>query len=413
MEKRKIFYGWWVVFGGMLTLATTSTLVNTTNSLYVIPISTEFGISRSTYLVTSTITAVAAIFAAPISGRFMNRGNMKKIQIIATVIMALAYSSFAIASKVWHMYLASLMIGIVYMSIAMLPISVMIANWFEKKQGLAMSIVLAGLGIGGAVISPLTTWLILNFGWRMSRVYLSGLILVGNLLPIVFILKPSPEEMGLEPYGLGGEGETKKVNSSIENDIGINIPMEAAKKKSFYYFLMLGMVVSGIICNGGMQHLGAFVTDLHDPIFASMIISLYSFSAIFGKLLLGWIHDKFGNNASVLFGTGMFGISFLLMTFLGSNKTALLISAIIFGTGNSIGSVNANLVTYSVFGRKYYSKILSMSKSMQQIGMALGPVIVGLLYDKSGSYNLAWILSFIGATIIAYSWTSAYSKSRI
>lgn len=413
MERRKIFYGWWIVFGGMLTLATTTTLVNTTNSLFVIPISTEFGISRSTYLVTSTITAVAAIFAAPISGRIMNRNNMKKIQIAATLVMALAYSSFALASKVWHLYLAALVIGLVYMSIAMLPISVMIANWFEKKQGLAMSIVLAGIGVGGTIISPLTTWLIINFGWRMSRIYISGLIIISNLLPIIFILKPSPEAAGLKPYGSEDENEAEQSIRNIEHDIGIEIPIETAKKKSFYYLLMLGMIISGIICNGGMQHLGAFVTDLHDPVFASMIISLYSFSAIFGKLLLGWIHDRFGNNASVLFGTGMFGLSFLMMAFLGFSKPALIIAAIIFGTGNSIGSVNANLVTYSVFGRRYYSKILSISKSIQQIGMASGPILVGLLYDGLGSYNLAWLLSFAGVLITAYAWTAAYSKSRI
>lgn len=111
MKERKIFYGWWIVLGGALSIAITTTLVNTINSLYVIPISEEMGLTRSTYLVTSTITSIAAIFAAPVSGRFMNKKNMKTIQLAAVVIMALAYSSFAIASSVWHLYMASLVIG--------------------------------------------------------------------------------------------------------------------------------------------------------------------------------------------------------------------------------------------------------------------------------------------------------------
>ena len=371
MKERRIFYGWWIVFGGALSIAVTTTLVNTINSLYVIPISQDMGLTRSTYLVTSTITSVAAIFAAPISGRFMNRRNMKAIQLTAVVIMSLAYSSFAIASSVWHLYLASLVIGLMYMSIAMLPISVMIANWFEKKQGLAMSIVLAGIGIGGAVLSPVTTWLILNYGWRMSRIYLAALCLGANLISVLFILKPAPEDMGLRPYGSEeGDDDKGKTKMSPEHDVGIKIPMKTAKQKSFYFLMMLGMVSSGIACNGGMQHLGPFTTDLHDPIFASMIISLYSFSAIIGKLLLGWLHDRYGNNVSMIFGGGMFALSYIIMAFFGQSQTAMIAAALIFGTGNSIGSVNANLVTYSVFGRKNYSSVLSISKSIQQIGRA-------------------------------------------
>lgn len=374
MKERKIFYGWWIVLGGALSIAITTTLVNTINSLYVIPISEEMGLTRSTYLVTSTITSIAAIFAAPVSGRFMNKKNMKTIQLAAVVIMALAYSSFAIASSVWHLYMASLVIGLVYMSIAMLPISVMIANWFEKKQGLAMSIVLAGIGIGGAVLSPVTTWLILNYGWRMSRLYLSALFLAANLVPILFILKPAPEEMGLQPYGFAQGDDKEKTKKLPEHDVGIRIPMEAAKKKSFYFLLMLGMITSGIACSGGMQHLGPFTTDLHGPIFASMIISLYSFSAIFGKLLLGWLHDRYGNNASMMFGGGMFALSYLIMAFFGQSQIAMIIAALIFGTGNSIGSVNANLVTYSVFGRGC-SKSLKLKRKESPSGFNPGEIL--------------------------------------
>jgi MFS family permease len=98
-----------------------------------------------------------------------------------------------------------------------------------------MSIVLAGIGIGGTLISPLATYLIINFGWRMPRLYITGIFLIASLIPIIFILKPEPEDMGLKPYGLeDGEDNSEILAKSPNNDVGINIPMSETRKKSIY-----------------------------------------------------------------------------------------------------------------------------------------------------------------------------------
>src|SRR5437867_7405389 len=72
-------------------------------------------------------------------------------------------------------------------------------SWFRRKRGLAMAIVQTGQAIGGVVIFPLVALAVLNLGWRTAAV-LSGLV-VFMLLPLVLLIRRSPESMGLLPDG--------------------------------------------------------------------------------------------------------------------------------------------------------------------------------------------------------------------
>ena len=408
LKLSKIHYGWWIViFGGILTGLST-TMVNTLNSLYVIPITTEFGFTRSEYIMTSTLTAVAAIFGATLIGNYMDKNNMKKIQLVLILIMSLSYISFGVSSKLWQFYLASIIIGLIYMSIGMIPISIIIANWFDKRQGFAMSLVLAGIGIGGAILSPVTSSLIINYGWKMTRVYVGISYLIISLPIVLFILKPSPEDMGIKPYGY--EEDDKEDEKKINHDS--KVPMVKIKKSTYYKLFIIGVVVSGVVCNGGMQHMGPFVTDNHTQIIASYMIALYSFSAIFGKLLLGYIYDRFGNSMSMIFGGGMFTLAYVLMTFFPKSIILMTMAATAFGIGNSVGSVNINLVTYGIFGRNNYSKILPFVKSIQQVGMASGPILVSLLFEKFKGYFLPFSLSIFLTVFLTFSWIKSYKDAK-
>ena len=408
MKISKIYYGWWIVVCGGIITGFSTTMVNTLNSLYVIPITLEFGFTRSQYIMTSTLTAVAAIFGAAIIGRMMTNKNMKKIQVFLLVTMTMAYMSFSISTKLWQFYIASIVIGFIFMSIAMIPVSVMIANWFDSKQGLAMSLVLAGIGIGGTILSPITSSLILEFGWRIARIYIAIAYLLISLPIIVFVLKSSPEEVGLQPY----KEESKDKGSLKRNAFKEYPTVEAAKKTHYYVLFIFGVIASGVICNGGMQHMGPFVTDNHSSIIASYIISVYSFSAVFGKLLLGYLYDKFGNTKSLLFGGGMFAGAYVLMAFFPKNLILIVLAAIMFGVGNSLGSVSINLVTFSIFGKKNYSTMLSLAKSLQQIGMASGPIIVSLLFEKFNGYTVPFAASIIISILLMFSWIKSYNDAK-
>ncbi|MDW7662873.1 MAG: MFS transporter [Bacillota bacterium] len=378
-------------------------LIMSLNSLYVLPITKDMNLTRSAYIMTSTIISVTAIFATPVLGKRITSKNLKLMQTHATLIMAMAYASYGLAKNVIHLYLASFLIGTTFMIAGLIPISIVISNWFVKKRGFAMSIVVSGISVGGFLLSPLITYLILHVGWRMSRFYVAVLF-VAIVLPVIWkLIKCNPEEKGLKPYGADED--------SNENYSGLNAPsirkkyevvdlsLKQSQTRSFFYLFMFGILSTGIICGAGLQHFNPYVSDIHGSIFAGTIVSVYAFSGIFGKVILGWINDRFGSNQSMMFGGVILSTSFLLISLYGHKKELLLMAAVLFGFGVSIGSVNVNLLPFSVFGTTYYGEVLSLSKGIQQFGMALGPLILAFFYDSTGSYKIAWLICSLIALI--------------
>lgn len=105
-------------------------------NMFLIPVTRDMGINRGTFSIGNAILQAIGIFLAPLMTKKLAAGNLKRIQ----------------------------MISIAYLGATMIPISIMITNWFDKKRGLAMSLGLSGVGIGGFILSPLITNWLENYG---------------------------------------------------------------------------------------------------------------------------------------------------------------------------------------------------------------------------------------------------------
>ena len=99
------------------------------------------------------------------------------------------------------LYISSFFTGIFFLNAALIPVSMMITNWFVKKRGLAMSIAMAGIGVGGTIFSPIITTLLEYYGWRHTYQIMALIILVLAFPAAFFLLRKSPQDMGLLPYG--------------------------------------------------------------------------------------------------------------------------------------------------------------------------------------------------------------------
>ena len=199
MKERKVFYGWYVVIGCLLITCTLVPPIMALSSKFLMQVTEELQISRSAFTLANTILQGLGIFLSPFVSAKLAKGDMKKIQTISIAGFAVSYASYSLAQNVVHLYISSIFIGIFYLNATLIPVSMMITNWFTKKRGLAMSIAMAGIGIGGAVFSPIVTALLTRYGWRHTYQIMAVIMLVIALPAAIFLLKKRPEEMGLKP----------------------------------------------------------------------------------------------------------------------------------------------------------------------------------------------------------------------
>lgn len=416
MKEKKVFYGWYVVFGCLLITCTMVPPIMALSNKFLIQVTEELQISRSAFTLANTILQGLGIFLSPFIASRLAKGNLRRIQTISIIGFAVSYATYSLATSVIHLYISSLFIGVFYLNATLIPVSMMITNWFQKKRGLAMSIAMAGIGVGGTIFSPVITALLGAYGWRRTYQIMALIILVIALPSALFILRKTPQEMGLKPYGSEDDGAAAgKAGAQAKQGGhaagGISISVAASKSKLFFWLLIGGMLTNGLINSGALGQFPPALEELQGPTVQAAIISMYSLVGIFGKLFIGWLNDRFGTVASTTFGCVTFGLAFVFIL-MGQNVNMLYIMAFVFGLGNAIGTVTPPLITSAVYGTEKYGEAYGIANSFTQIGLTFGSLMVASIYDISGSYQTAWILLLVLTAVTLAGWIGSVVMSK-
>ena len=405
-SEKKIFYGWWVVLGAVLVTATMVPSAMSMANKYLLPVTAEMGISRSAFSLSNAILQGIGIFLSPFVTKKLATGNLKRIQMISIIVYCGVYATYGLAQSPIHLYLTAFILGIAYLFATIIPISIMITNWFDKSRGLAMSITFAGIGIGGFIFSPLITSWISSYGWRQTY-FIYAVIMIAVALPVnLFIFKKHPSDMGLKALGSDEGNKATKGTNSFE----LNVSTIESLKKPFFIMLTLGMIFNGLINTGALGQFPPALEELHGPTVAAAIISLYSLIGIFGKLVIGQINDKYGIVKAILVGATSFGLCFVMMLF-GKNIIAVYLMAAFFGFGNAIGPVIPPLITAAIYGPGKYGEAYGYVNSANQLGLTFGSLLVAGIFDTTGSYRFAWIVMILCTIALMISMIAAYKNS--
>lgn len=200
IKNSKIFYGWWVVLGCVLITTTMVPPIMSLSNKFLIQVTTEMNISRGAFTLANTIVQGLGIFISPIVSKNLAKGNMRKIQSISIIGFVLAYASYSLAKSPIHLYMSSFFVGLFYLNSTLIPVSMMVTNWFVEKRGIAMSVTMAGIGLGGTIFSPIVTNLLQNYGWRHTYLIMAVVFGFGNAIGTVIPPLVTSEVFGMEKY---------------------------------------------------------------------------------------------------------------------------------------------------------------------------------------------------------------------
>ena len=387
-RKNRSVYHWVILVCCVLTLMFAYSTRIGLAQLFATEILKETGFATSAYFLAGTISSVICIFTGPIAGKLLRGKYMRPTFFICVVGTLVSYACYGFCHSLWQFYLVGALVGIFAMGCGTIPVSVLITNWFEKNRGLMISIAMMGISIGGTVLSPLLSWLIVEFGWRYAYFILCALSLI-VLVPIaLFVVRRAPQDVGLEPYGHGEETavSTKKKNVPASN---WNATLKEARKTPILWMFAVGaFLIYFTACF--MGHMSYYLQGVgFDAAAVASYISLYSVVAIIGKLVLGRIFDRFGPKIGILFGCGTFLLFLVGFLFVQGSPMMLYFAAVMYGFGTCTATVAIPIMTTSVFGAKNYSELYGFISAFTMAGSAIGSSAIGFLYDLTGSYRPA------------------------
>jgi len=393
---KRIFYGWYIVAACLLIAAAGIGFLNTA-SIFIIPVTEDLGLSRGEFTFFRTIVVVLSAALLPVYGKLARRISIKKILIIGTTISSLSFMGFAAGSYIWHFYLIAIISGAFVNASHFMILGILINRWFDDKKGLALGIAFAGSGLGAAIMVPLVSRVIENYGWRSGFIF-SGVTALVVLIPtILFLVKERPEDIGLSPYKNDSGNE---IDSRQDPKVQTGLTLSEARKKPAFWLLAVALLCVSISASAPNAHTAPYLEDLGYPVqIVAAMVSLTFIMLTGGKILMGLFFDRFGT----LIGGIVLGILCILspvFAILAAYPPAPWLHAIFLGLASTGFSIPVNIYALKFFGEKDFPAILSILSMIMAFGAAFSPPLMGFAYDFLGSYLIAW-QSLVALGVIA------------
>lgn len=372
---------WWVVVGSTLTLVVCNApLVFYTVGIFIKPITDEFGWARSTLTMAAGLGTLAGAIAIPFIGRLMDRWGVRRVLIPSIAVFALSIASLALTPAVPLIFVCLYaLVGLTGAPHGPLPYVKAVSGWFDRRRGIAIGIIMSGIGLGAAMIPPVTSMFIEVYGWRSAYVALAVLLLL-VALPAVALLVREPTRIS---RGLAGAPDPEALP-------GVSVKEALTGSARFWILLVVVFLVATVV-NGTIVNVVPLLTDSGiTAIAAASMAGVIGLSTMAGRLLSGYLVDRFFAPwvASFFFLLPCAGLTFLMTD---AEGPLILFGLISLGLASGCEVDVIGFLTTRYFGLRRFGELYGYLFATFAAGTAVGPVIASSIFDVYGSYEFALI----------------------
>ena len=394
-KQSKFFYGWVVVAGILLIQGAAVGILSNTLSTFYVPVSEMLGVSRATFTLYNTFGMVSGLLVAPLWGEFFRSRRFKPYMMAGSIIVTACMFGYSAATNVFHFYAIATVKGIFQGVLTGVPIAKILSNWFIEKRGTATGIALSGSGLAGMIMTPIISRTIEGMGWRAGYRQLGIVFFVITVPVLLFLIRETPEEMGLKPYGYNPAAAPKVTATGLQSGISRS---QAFRSKTFWFYAFA--LLFSQVCGAGLQNnLISHLRDIgYEPLFAASIFSIMMGMLVPGKILVGWLYDTKGMKAGSIFVTFLLCLSGLALANAGTMPIPYLF-ALLFGFANTIQTMQLPYLTGRLFGNKEYTRIYGICQPFTQLGSAFITPVSNLMQQSFGSYVPVFYI-FAGLSLV-------------
>lgn len=387
-----------VVFAVMTGLATGIASVNLfAIGIFQGPITQEFGWSQTQYSVVTLIGTVVTVVSSLWIGRLFDRQGVRRWALVCIVLFALALISlYWLTPSLLHFYTVFALIPLLGAGTSSVAYSRVVASWFDRRRGQAFGAALAGIGIGGAVLSSVSQFLIGSVGWRGAYVGL-GLLSLLVTLPIIFWkLRDSPAEVGL-----GRDGEplaARPAASAVEPSTPAAAAtlfgytaVETRRLPRFWAmlcaFLLLAFGIGGVMIPLVPILRSHGITAEQ----AAAVQGALGLALIVGRAFAGFLMDRIFAPyvaATIL----LFPVVGVTLLALDATGVAAIVAAVCLGlaAGAELDVIAVLITRY--FGTRAYAENYGWQYAAWTLGSGTAPILTNWVYDRLGSHTpVLWL----------------------
>lgn len=355
-----------------------------TAGLFFTPVSIDLGISRGSISFTSTIVSIMSALVAMVLPKILNVKSFKPIVWISTLMIVGGTALLSICNSSLLLYIFNFIRGAGIGLSHFVMVTLVLNNWFRAKYSIVAGVVLSFSGIPGAVFSSLISKMIVSFGWRIGYLSVAGLMLIFSLPALLFPIALNPKACDMKAYG---EDEVKVTVEKTQDssDFKYTLP-------SYLFLLLYSILVTAL--PSVVSHIPSYAESIHfSSSTAALTLSFGLAMNVLSKILFGFLSDKIGVRYTVIFMCAVNLISGILLLN-ASSAGILLVGSLLFGTVFAATTTGNVLMTKELF-KEGYDKAYPLINFLGAVFGAVATVLLGILYDVTGSYRMMFVLTVI------------------
>jgi MFS family permease len=379
----------WIILAAACVLAVVSRADSASFAVFVDPLADKFGWLRGDISLAYSLAFLCSMPAMLVFGWLGDRYGTRPLMLSAALMISAGTVMLGMIQELWHLYvLYGVFVGALGNAAFMVLLPVIVSRWFERKMGLALGIYWAALGTGPVIFAPLFRWLIDTRGWE-SAFLVIGIGFGAILLGLSSLIRTSPAEMGLTPYGTVDAAKEKQTSTA---DVTVRLRSVLAGRP---VWLLMGCHHLGCAGHAVILAHGVSMATHHGipGLQAAGVLSTIAGVSIVSRFGFSLLTERLG------------GRTVLTLAILGQSASILLLLfateawhfygfAVIFGLCYGGEMVGFPIINRQMFGRSApLSSIFSFQMIGGSTGMALGGWLGGALFDHSGNYTSAILVA--------------------
>jgi MFS family permease len=383
--NQRFFYGWVMLGVAALGMFASGPGQSHIFSVFILPIGRDLGISQTSVSSAYAMATLVAAFGLPYVGRLVDRYGVRPVMLTVAVLLGFAAITFGAVAGMVSLALGFAALRFLGQGSLMLCSANLVAQWFNRKRGFALSLMGLGFSLTMAAHPPLAQWLIDQLGWRAAWFWL-GIMTWLILVPVVVILiENKPESVGLEPDGATVEGEAGSVSRAQAADVGLTVGQ--ALRTPAFWIIALSLATFSMLVTGLFFHqVSIFRSAGLSPQMAAWVFPISAITMVLAMPVFGRMLDRMPTKP--MFAAAMLTMTAAMLALVLVHDTATaVLYGVVFGVSNAAAHTHMSYVWPRFFGRRYLGSIQGTAQTIMVVGASIGPLPLGAAFDLYGAYT--------------------------
>ncbi|HEX3179626.1 MAG TPA: MFS transporter [Methylomirabilota bacterium] len=380
MSQRAISYGW-VVVAAAATIICVGIGALFSLGVFLVPIERSMGWSRGAISTVALLNWISMGLGSFVWGAASDRIGGRGVAVAGGFLLGLGLVLASQAQALWQFYVAFGFIVGFAVGAFYAPLTSTATRWFSAQRGLAVALVSSGIGVGILLMSPLARALTNAWDWRIA------MLVIGDLAWLVII--PTALLIREEPGHASARPSLAAVPSA-----GTAAVLRAPQ----FWAIALTHFACCAAHSGPIFHMVTHATDQGIPAMtAASVLGVSGLASIGGRIGGGLIADRLGVKRTLIGGLALQAV--MIAAYLAAHELwSFYMLAVVFGTAYGGVMPLYALVTREYFGDKVMGTAYGAVFLISSLGMGVGSLAGGIIYDRLGAY--AWL--FLGSSLIAF-----------